>query len=309
MSPSIVNNTCLLQPGKGFEYCSGEILSFRQFTDYISGEFLTPFGKLSFKSYNNSLRDRLLIGFTLEFHNGFCYSNKSGSLVVTEGKYGYSKVSLNLSEFTKSLHSSEAIFICKLCGFYTRSDCLFVQTRIIFPYVRNTLLIRYDSKLFPFSSLDDLIGSIIKVRGVFNKSFFLPSKVNLLPENHFFYALDRLSEGDFEFLSYFLFIFEHFEDILRKYLKLFHSLLFQTFSNVTKNHLFRLEQILYDKFYSSSQFFPRLLLEPPESVETYYDTMLNKCRTLLSNFNESPSVHLFLNLLKWVYPNYISYYL
>ena len=308
MSPNIVEKTCLLHPGKGFEYCSGEILSFYQHDDCISGTFLTPFGKLAFKSNNTSLRDRLLIGFTLEFYNGFCYTNKSGSLTITEGKYGHSKLSLNLSEFKNSLNSSEFLYVCKIYGFYTISDVLFLKSRVLFPYVKNTLLIRFDESLFPFSSGDDFIGLLIKVRGTFNKSFFLPSKVTVLSKDHFFYFFDQLCNGQFEFLSYFLFLIEEFELILNKSIKKFHSLLFQTFSNVTKNHLFMLEQILYDKFYCSTSSFPLLLFEPPEFVDMYYCNMFDKCKLLLSNLN-NPSIQLFLQLLKGGYPSYASYYL
>lgn len=305
MSTPPISVSSHLKPGNSFEYCSGIVLSFYHSNDYVYGTFLTSEGKIFFKSYNPFVRERILCGFRLEFVNGYCYLNKSRHLTVTEGKFGESSLSIDPSFYS----SCQTNIFCKVTGFYDCSGNLCLSAYSLVPYKKYTFIIRYIPDLFPSNSVSDLVGNILKINGFYNGEVFIPSFVNVLPFSHFLYIFDKLLNGDFELLFHFSFQIEEYFSIIAKYYKKFKDLLFQKFSNISKNNLSTLEQILSEKFFNSDLYSLSKLLEPPSNVDDYYSIMFSKIQQLLVSYSTITNVTDFLTFLKWWYPAYQSIYL
>ena len=199
------------QPGKTIVLLEGEVLSV-QFTQWgIIGKLKTQYGIYSYKlKDSNSLSSNLAIGFKLIINNGYCFENKKGETVVSDGKFGNIKTMIDKSFYEKVEGEVKVVTgVAKSIDILGEKLCIHLEQIVPPGSIKEIMIINSENDVI--SNLKEkpksFINKIVTIEGKGDLVKFHIIGFKLLPENHFLNKIINIKNGNLEEISLLFFCF------------------------------------------------------------------------------------------------------
>ncbi len=296
------------QSGKTIVFLQGEILSVKLNQWGFVGRL-----KTKYRDYNYKLKDSIsasndiMVGLKLTITNGYCYENKKGEIVVSDGKFGNISTEIDLN-FIKRLDGKTKVLVGTIREITEKNDTSIVIFEFPFPpFSRYELIINKQkpNQLFNINEkLGLFINKTIILEGKEDFRDFLVLNIELLNENHFITRLIDIKQGKLEYTSYFSKIILNLINYIETFHTTFKDILFNMRGKVSKTLLDYLKETLLSKILDGEVKYPYNILISKSDIEQYFDSMVNFARdTIYGNSNIKNPEEL-VTYLKYYYPSF-----
>ncbi|MHA1396987.1 MAG: hypothetical protein ACTSSF_04710 [Candidatus Heimdallarchaeaceae archaeon] len=300
-------NNVSLVPGKKITYLEGMILSIKPSQWGITGKIQTKEGKYNYKLRNLELMERLALGMELVIQNGFCITDKEKNIVATDGKFGTADTFINLERYYKIDSTNKIVLTCKIKSIKQVETDYFIEIEQILPpkkinevFLKNEIILE-EQGLFKNPKIKST--KIFKIEGEKIDRAILVKKLELLPEDHFWY---KFLELDLEFpkkMSLFNHIIFRQLQVIEEQYNLFKNLMFDIGIEVSKTSLVELRDALYSKVLDSELKFPYNILITKKEIERYFEHLLEYCRGTIDKNNQHREADELISTIKYYYPS------
>ena len=296
------------KPGKTIVFLEGEILSVQLNQWGFVGILKTKFGKFNYKLKDSiSTTNNIVVGMKLIIENGYCYKNKKGEIVVSDGKFGTMKTEIEMN-YVLQLDDKIKIFVGKIIDIKDNYNSIIIKFELIFPPFSNFEItikkVQFNQFLNINEKLDFFVNKIIIMEGEGNLTNFFVSKFELLNENHFLTKIIEIKQGKLETIQYFNKIIHNQIKYINNYYSTFKDILFNMKGEVSKTLLDNLKEMLIAKILDGEVKYPYNILISRENIGQYFNKMDKFAReTIYGNSNiENPEE--LVVYLKYYFPSF-----
>ena len=298
------------QPGKTINYLEGEILSVKISQWGTHGRLSTKFGIYYYKlKDSSSLANNVLVGLRLTINNGYCFKNKQGELVVSDGKFGNIKTEIIMDQFY-SFTEEDIIITGRIVKIEQYDEISVLKLELLFPphiYQEITISSNVSNSDINSKKFQDLAaGKIIKIKGTGSFNEVKIENIELLPKNHFLNMIVEIESGNIETFTTFNHIILNQIQHVENFHNLFKNILINTGKKVSKSLLTELKEFLQNKIFDGNVKFPYNILIPHSDIEEYFSSMLTFLRNIINSDEALSTPENLVTILKFYYPAYSS---
>ena len=296
------------KPKTTITYLEGEILSVKINKWGTNGKLSTEFGIYNYKlKDSSSLANNILVGLKLAINNGYCFENKQGELVVSDGKFGNIKTEIDMNQFYS--YTEESIIITGKNIEIKQNDGISVlKLELLFPpYTDQKIIVSTNSSNSDIISkkfYESIFRKIVRVKGLGSYSDFDISDIEILPKNHFLNLIDDIEKDNLEAFTAFNHIIFHQIQHVENIHNSFKNTLINMGKKISKSLLSELKDVLLDKILDGTVKFPYNLLIPHSDIDEYFSTMLTFLRNIINSEETTRNPEDLVIILKYYYPSY-----
>ena len=296
------------QPGKTITYLEGEILSVKISQWGTHGKLSTKFGIYYYKlKDSSSLANNVLVGLRLTINNGYCFKNKQGELVVSDGKFGNIKTEINMDQFY-SFTEKDFIITGKITRIEQHDEISVLKLELLFPphtYQEIRISSNVSNSDINSKKFQDLTaGKIIKIKGTGTYKELEIENIEFLPKNHFLNMVAEIESGNLGTFTAFNHIILNQIHHVENFYYSFKNILINMGKKVSKSLLTELKEVLQNKIFDGNVKFPHNALIPHTDIGGYFSLMLTFLRNIIHSNESSINPEDLVTILKFYYPSY-----
>jgi len=297
------------QPGDTITYLEGEILSVkRSKKGGMYGKLSTKFGIYDYiLKDSSSLANNVLVGLRLTINKGYCFENKQGEHVISDGKFGNIKTEIDMNQFY-SFTEKGIIITGKMIEINQYNGISTLKLELLFPphtYQEIRLSSNFSASDVNSKKFQDLIaGKAVKIKGSGSYSKLEVKDVEILPQNHFLNMITKIKNNNLETFTSFNHIILNQIQLVENFHDSFKNSLINMGKKISKTLLTELKEVLQNKIFDGSVKFPYNTLIPLTDIDEYFGTMLTFFRNIISSERASNNPEDLVTILKYYYPAY-----
>lgn len=297
------------QPGDTITYLEGEILSVKKSKKGgMYGKLSTKFGIYDYiLKDSSSLANNVLIGLRLTINKGYCFENKQGERVISDGKFGNIKTEIDMNQFY-SFTEKSIIITGKMIEINQYNGISTLKLELLFPphtYQEIRLSSNFSASDVNSKKFQDLIaGKAVKIKGSGSYSKVEVKDVEILPQNHFLNMITKIKNNNLETFTSFNHIILNQIQLVENFHDSFKNSLINMGKKISKTLLTELKEVLQNKIFDGSVKFPYNALIPLTDIDEYFNTMLTFLRNIISSERASNNPEDLVTILKYYYPAY-----
>lgn len=297
------------QPGDTITYLEGEILSVKKSKKGgMYGKLSTKFGIYDYiLKDSSSLANNVLIGLRLTINKGYCFKNKQGKHVISDGKFGNIKTEIDMNQFY-SFTEKGIIITGKMIEINQYNGISTLKLELLFPphtYQKIRLSSNFIASDVDSKKFQDLItGKVVKIKGLGSYCKLEVKDIEILPQNHFLNMVTKINNDNLETFTSFNHIILNQIQLVENFHNSFKNTLINMGKKISKTLLTELKEVLQNKIFDGSIKFPYNTLIPLTDIDEYFSTMLTFLRNIISSERASNNPEDLVTILKYYYPAY-----
>lgn len=298
----------VLEPGKKIDYINGEILSIKLSQWGITGKIDVNSGIYNYKLKDPDMIRNISVGLDLAIYNGFCFKNKKGEIIITDGKFGSTNILVQLSRFFSLTDKQKTRVTCIIKSINNTSGNVILEVELLFPNEKHLQIIIPDHEIDSWTNIiekkENLIENIVTLDIIYkNKQYFLDA-LKILPENHFLYKFVKMKGGISETIPCFTLIISNQIRLIENYYEILKDMFLGTGKDISKNSLLELRELLYSKVLDGNLKFPYNILIQKEDIEKYLDSLIAFFKNLITSETNYIKPEDFLIILRFYFPSF-----